>query len=156
MSGCGIPANWASRLAEYVARNECVKITASLRGHLSARTVAQIDVFRSDVRDEIENIFFLSPLCGGSGVRGGGGTCQQAVKVGSELHDSVSLTLRTTAVPRLTVDANYSFLHREVSGTPGDFQPGRRRTRRSGPRPRGCRTARLRSFQHSTRAALSR
>lgn len=98
--------------------------TAGYARAIASRTIAQIDVFRSNVRDEIENIFFLSPLCAGGGGRGGAGQCQQAVNVGSELHDGVNLTLRTTAVPRLTLDANYSFLHREISGTPGVFPTG--------------------------------
>jgi outer membrane receptor protein involved in Fe transport len=38
--------------------------------------------------------------------------------------DGDHLTLRTTAVHRLTLDANYSFLHREISGTPGVFPMG--------------------------------
>ncbi len=97
--------------------------TAGYARTIASRTIAQIDVFRSDVRDEIENIFFLSPLCSGGG-KGGAGSCQQAVNVGSELHDGVNLTLRTTAVSRLTLDANYSFLHREISGTPGVFPTG--------------------------------
>jgi iron complex outermembrane receptor protein len=81
-------------------------------------------VFRSDVRDEMETIFFLSPLCSSAGGKGGVGTCQQAVNMGSELHSGVNLTLRTTAISRLTLDANYSFLHRDISGTPGVFPTG--------------------------------
>jgi len=91
---------------------------------IAAKTVAQVDLFHSDVKDEIENIFFLSPLCGGGGGRGGAGSCQQAVNVGSELHAGVNVTVRSTAVPRLTIDANYSYLHREISGTPGVFPTG--------------------------------
>jgi iron complex outermembrane receptor protein len=98
--------------------------TAGYARTIASRTVAQIDVFRSDVRDEIENIFFLSPLCAAGGGRGGAGSCQQAVNVGSELHGGVNLTLRTTAIPRLTVDTNYSFLHRDISGTSGVFPMG--------------------------------
>jgi iron complex outermembrane receptor protein len=87
------------------------------------RTVAQIDAFHSDVRDEIENIFFLSPLCAG-GAKGGAGSCQQAVNVGSEVHEGVNVTLRTTPVPRLTLDANYSYLHRDITGMTGGFPVG--------------------------------
>ena len=97
--------------------------TAGYSRTIASRTVAQVDVFRSAVRDEIENIFFLSPLCSGGG-RAGAGSCQQAVNVGAELHNGVNLTLRTTAVPRLTVDANYSFVDREISGVTGAFPTG--------------------------------
>jgi iron complex outermembrane receptor protein len=87
------------------------------------RTVAQVEVYRSDVRDEIANISFLSVLCP-SGGRGGAGSCQQAVNVGAELHEGVNLTLRTTPAPRLTLDANYSYLHRNITGTTGAFPVG--------------------------------
>jgi iron complex outermembrane receptor protein len=97
--------------------------TAGYARPIASRTIAQIDMFHSDVRDEIENIFFLSPLCSAGG-KGGVGSCQQAVNVGSELHQGVNLTVRTTAVSRLTIDANYSFLHREITGTPGVFPTG--------------------------------
>jgi iron complex outermembrane receptor protein len=97
--------------------------TAGYARTIAARTVAQIDLFRSDVRDEIENIFFLSPLCA-SGGRGGVGSCQQAVNVGSELHDGVNVTVRTTAIPQLIVDGNYSFLHREIRDVSGVFPTG--------------------------------
>jgi iron complex outermembrane receptor protein len=89
----------------------------------AARTVAQIDVFHSEVRDEIENMFFLSPLCAGGG-RAGAGSCQQAVNVGFETHTGVNLTVRTTAVPRLTLDAHYSILRREIVGASGVFPTG--------------------------------
>jgi iron complex outermembrane recepter protein len=98
------------------------------------RTVAQIDAFRSDVRDEIENIFFLSPLCpgpirgGGSGGSGGGrapaGSCQQAVNVGTERHEGVTIAVRTIPHARVTLDGHYSFLHRNISGAPGVFATG--------------------------------
>jgi iron complex outermembrane recepter protein len=97
--------------------------TAGYSRTIATKTVAQVDLFRSDVRDEIENIFFLSPLCSGGG-RGGAGSCQQAVNVGSELHDGVNVTLRTTAIRKLTLDANYSFLHRTISGVAGVFPTG--------------------------------
>ena len=44
--------------------------------------------------------------------------------MGAELHQGVNVTVRTSPVRRLTVDANYSFLHREISGTPGVFPTG--------------------------------
>ena len=97
--------------------------TAGYSRAFALRTVAQIDVFRSDVRDGIENIFFLSPLCSGGG-RGGAGSCQQAINVGSEIRQGVNVTLRTTPVPRVTVDANYSYLHREITGATGVFPIG--------------------------------
>ena len=97
--------------------------TAGYSRALALRTVAQIDVFHSDLRDKIENIFFLSPLCSGGG-RGAPGSCQQAANVGAATHGGVNVTLRTTAAPRLTLDANYSYLHRHITGTAGVFPAG--------------------------------
>ncbi|PWT86600.1 MAG: hypothetical protein C5B56_12195 [Proteobacteria bacterium] len=97
--------------------------TAGYSRTLGLRTVTQIDFFRADVRNEIENISFLSPLCP-SGGKGGAGTCQQAVNTGRETHEGANLTLRTTPVSRVTFDANYTFLNRRIIGTPGLFPTG--------------------------------
>jgi iron complex outermembrane recepter protein len=48
----------------------------------------------------------------------------QAISVGSELHQGVNLTLRSTPVSPLTLDANYSYLHREITGATGVFPTG--------------------------------
>jgi iron complex outermembrane receptor protein len=90
---------------------------------LALRTVFQLDFFRSDVRNEIENTFFLSPLCSGGG-KGGAGSCQQAVNVGRETHQGANFTLRTTQFSRVTFDANYTFLNRKITGAPGVFPNG--------------------------------
>src|SRR4029078_12490351 len=63
----------------------------------------QVEVFRSRVRDEIENIFFSCPLCATG--KAGAGTCQQAVNVGTELHDGVTVSARANPARRLTFDA---------------------------------------------------
>src|SRR4029453_18931596 len=97
--------------------------TAGYSPALALRTGAQIDVFHSDVRDKIESIFFLSPLCAGGG-RGQPGSCQQAANVGSGTHGGVNVTLRTTPSPQVTLDANYSYLHRHITGTAGAFPVG--------------------------------
>ncbi len=97
--------------------------TAGYSRTLTSKTVAQVDAFHSGVRDGIENIFFLSPLCSGGG-RGGAGTCQQAVNTGSETRAGVNLTLRTTPSPIVTVDANYSYLHRRITSATATFPMG--------------------------------
>jgi iron complex outermembrane receptor protein len=97
--------------------------TAGYSRAFALRTVVQIEAFRSDVRDEIENTFFLSPLCAAGG-KGGAGTCMQAINVGSEIHQGVTVTMRTTTLSRLTLDANYSYLHREITGATGVFPTG--------------------------------
>src|SRR4030095_11684684 len=79
--------------------------------------------FHSRVRDGIENVFFLSPLCSGGG-RGGAGTCQQAVNVGSETRAGVNLTMRATPSRTVTIDTNYGYLYRRMTGTTGAFPTG--------------------------------
>jgi len=85
------------------------------------KTVGQIEFFRSSVRDEIENILFQSPLCTGGG-KGAG--CMQAVNVGRETHEGMNLSVRSTPVTRITVDANYGYLNRTISNAPGVFPTG--------------------------------
>jgi outer membrane receptor for ferrienterochelin and colicin len=46
----------------------------------ASRTVAQVELFRSDVRDAIENIIFPSPLRAARK-----GFCMQAVNIGKEV-----------------------------------------------------------------------
>jgi hypothetical protein len=60
--------------------------------------VAQIDFFRSDVRDEIENISFFLPVCAGGG-KGAG--CQQAVNVDARLMKESIFTVRSTPISPL-------------------------------------------------------
>src|SRR5215831_16160565 len=112
MSGRTIPSrlpedakNWTTGYSQVFAR----------------RTVGQIEFFHSNVRDEIENILFQSPLCTGGG-KGAG--CIQAVNVGREIHQGVNVSIRSTVLPRMTVDANYSYVDRSISGATGVFPTG--------------------------------
>ncbi len=86
---------------------------------LAARTVVQVDLFRSDVRDAIENISFPSTLCSA-----GKGTCSQSINVGKELHQGAEITVRSTTLSRLTLDANYGFLNRSISDASNVFPTG--------------------------------
>jgi iron complex outermembrane receptor protein len=97
--------------------------TAGYSRAFARRTLGQIDLFRSDLRDGIQNTFFLSPLCSGGG-KGGAGTCQQAVNVASEVHNGLNVSVRSTPVTRLTVEANYSYVLRKIDGASGVFSTG--------------------------------
>jgi iron complex outermembrane receptor protein len=97
--------------------------TAGYSRAIATRTMAQVEAYRSHVTDEIENIFFLSPLCSGGG-RGGAGSCQQAVNIGSEIHAGASVRVRSSAIPRVSIDANYSYLHRDVDSASGAIAMG--------------------------------
>jgi iron complex outermembrane receptor protein len=48
----------------------------------------------------------------------------QAVNVGRETHQGLNVTLRSAPTQRMTLDANYTYLNRNISGTPGVFPMG--------------------------------
>ena len=95
-----------------------------IRNHqaLNVRPEPDAESRASQDVDGRASTFFLSPLCSGGG-RGGTGTCQQAVNnVGSEIHDGVNLTIRTTSVTRLTLDAQER-RHGHHPAAPGSDSP---------------------------------
>jgi iron complex outermembrane recepter protein len=82
----------------------------------SFNSLVQMDLFRSDVRDAIENATIpvdQEKLCPALAVPF---MCQRSVNVGKEVHQGVEFTVRSTPVSRLTVNANYSFLNRTITG----------------------------------------
>ena len=83
------------------------------------RTVIQADLFRSNVRDAVENLTFPSPLCST-----GKGYCSKSINVGKEVHEGVEFIVRSTPLERLTLDANYSYLSRSITDAPGVFPTG--------------------------------
>ncbi len=79
------------------------------------KTMMQLDLYRSDVYDAIQNATIAAQFptqCPSLPL----GTCQQSVNIGKEVHQGVEFTVRTTPVSRLTVDANYTFLNRTMEG----------------------------------------
>jgi iron complex outermembrane receptor protein len=87
---------------------------------LPRRTFAQIVAFRSDLRDAIESVSVVDPggtnratqVCPNGRIPG---FCSQMVNIGQEVHDGVELKVRSTPVERLSVDASYSLLNRDIS-----------------------------------------
>src|SRR5262249_52053320 len=81
---------------------------------LAQKTLVEIDVFRSDLRNAIESVFVTDPggtnraaqLCPNSRIVG---FCSQMVNIGDEVHEGVELKLRTTAIRRMTLDGSYSY-----------------------------------------------
>jgi iron complex outermembrane recepter protein len=82
----------------------------------SWKTTMQLDVFRSDVYDAIENATISADYSGQCPSLKDPTLCQKSVNVGKEVHQGVEFTLRSTPVSRLAVDANYSFLNRTITG----------------------------------------
>ena len=83
----------------------------------SFKTMMQVELFRSDVYDAIQNAIIpaefpnqcptLSPTI-----------CRMSVNVAKELHQGVEVTVRSTPLRRLSFDANYTFLQRTIDGPP--------------------------------------
>jgi iron complex outermembrane receptor protein len=80
-------------------------------------TMVQLEFFRTDVYDAIQNATIPSGFpdqCPSMPE----GTCRQSVNVGKEVHQGVEFTVRSSPMRRLTLNANYTFLNRTISGPP--------------------------------------
>ncbi len=83
----------------------------------AAGTAAQLEFFRSDLRDAIESIpvpVSLLPANGSCGTSAY--TCTMAENASHEVHEGIELTVRSTPVQRLTFDANYTYVDKVIDG----------------------------------------
>lgn len=71
----------------------------------------QADIFRSNIRDAIENATITN--CNNQ--------CNIFVNVGSEQREGGEVAVHSTPVSRLTLDANYSYLNRAIGGSPASL-----------------------------------
>jgi iron complex outermembrane receptor protein len=82
-----------------------------------ARTVAQLEFFRSNLHDAIESVNVpqqpATNPCLGNTLQN---NCSVDENASKEVHEGVEFTLRTTPLPRLTFDANYTYLDKQISG----------------------------------------
>jgi len=78
-----------------------------------SRTVAQLEYFHSDLRNSIRsvNILDTNNLCPSSKIVG---YCGMNVNIAKESHQGFELSVRSTPVRRLTLDANYSYIDRTL------------------------------------------
>jgi iron complex outermembrane receptor protein len=76
-------------------------------------TSAQVEFFRSDLKDAIESVPVpsASNTCGNSTY-----TCTMDENATKEIHEGVELAVRTIPLPRLTFDANYTYLDKKIDG----------------------------------------
>lgn len=83
----------------------------------SSKTMGQVEVFRSDMRDAINDVFVPDPgdFCPESDVPG---ACEQFANVAEEDHYGVEVSLRSTPFSRLTLDGSYSYLERTITFSP--------------------------------------
>lgn len=86
---------------------------------IGARTVAQLVLFRSDVRDAIESVVVTDPggssaataFCPASTIVG---FCREMANIGKEVHEGFEFEVRSTPLNRLTLNASYSYLNRTI------------------------------------------
>jgi iron complex outermembrane recepter protein len=84
--------------------------------HAFARnTMAQIELFRSDVYDAIQNANVPSQYqnqCSSIGTW----LCQQSVNIGDEAHRGIEFSIRSIPISRMQLTANYTYLMRTLTG----------------------------------------
>lgn len=85
-----------------------------------AKTLFQVTLFRSDLRNAIESVFVTDP--GGASAATAScpssriiGFCSEMANIGNEVHQGVEFEVRSTPVSRLTLNASYSFLNRTIA-----------------------------------------
>ena len=86
---------------------------------IGTKTLAQLVLFRSDLRDAIESVFVTDPggssaataFCPASKIIG---FCSEMANIGKEVHQGFELEVRSTPLSRLAVNASYSYLNRTI------------------------------------------
>jgi iron complex outermembrane recepter protein len=81
----------------------------------AAKTVAQVEYFRSDLRDAIQSVYITDPgsLCTNTGALTG--FCNQNMNISKEVHEGFEISIRSSPLSRLTLDANYSYINRSLA-----------------------------------------
>lgn len=86
---------------------------------LGARTLAQLVLFRSGLRDAIQSVYIVDPggtaaataFCPNSRIVG---YCSEMANIGRQVHQGYELEVRSSPLPRLTLNASYSYLNRTI------------------------------------------
>ncbi len=81
--------------------------------YLGAKTLAQIEYFHNDMRDSIHSVSILDTqgVCPDSKIKG---YCGKFVNIAKESHQGAEISIRSTPIARLTLDANYSYINRNL------------------------------------------
>jgi iron complex outermembrane recepter protein len=79
-----------------------------------SRTVGQIEYFHNDMRNSIHSvqIFDVDGVCTGNTTYPN--YCGKYVNIAKESHQGVEMSIRSTPIARLTLDANYSYINRNL------------------------------------------
>lgn len=82
----------------------------------AAQTVAQIEFFRSNLHDAIEQVNVPQSTTATNPCPNNSLTfnCSVNENASKEVHQGVEFTVRTTPLPRLTFDANYTYLNKQI------------------------------------------
>jgi iron complex outermembrane receptor protein len=78
--------------------------------------LAQIEYFRSDLRDAIQRAYITDPgsLCpSNTGLYLG--LCSQNANIAKEVHEGVEFSVRSSPLSKLTLDVSYSYLNRNIA-----------------------------------------
>ncbi len=82
---------------------------------IGSKTVAQIQYFESYMRNAIQSVYIADTTtpasCPNSSLSG---FCTQNVNAAKEIHEGFEVTLRSSPISQLTVDASYAYLNREL------------------------------------------
>ena len=89
--------------------------TAGYSHAFGATTVAQIEYFRSDLRDAIQRAYVTDTAsqCSNTGIFAG--LCSQNFNIAKEVHEGVEFNIRSSPLSRLTLDIIYSYLNRTIA-----------------------------------------
>jgi iron complex outermembrane receptor protein len=87
---------------------------------LRANTLVQVEWFRSDLRNAIESVYLTDPgdsnpateYCPNSRIIG---YCSEMANIGKEIHEGMEIKIRTSPLPRLSFQASYSYLNRQIA-----------------------------------------
>ncbi len=89
----------------------------------AAKTVAQLEFFRSNLHDAIESIYIVDPglAAGGTASCPGSsnGSCSISENASTEVHQGMEFTVHTTPVTRLTFDGNYTYIDKSIGAYVG-------------------------------------
>jgi iron complex outermembrane receptor protein len=77
-------------------------------------TIGQVDYFYERLRNAIQSVYVMDTesLCNNTGSLAG--YCSQNVNIAREVHQGLEINVRSTPIPRLILDINYSYINRTL------------------------------------------
>ena len=86
---------------------------------IGIRTLVQITLFRSDLRNAVESVFLVDPgganpataLCPNTKIVG---FCSEMANIGKEVHEGIEFEVGSSLLSRLTLNASYSYLNHDI------------------------------------------